>query len=85
MLNHALRVTTSRLAFGGPVGRLHHSTGVACATLLLILGCWSVSDGRLAEKRAKPVVTRTDLELSIQTALTESSPTRTQVPLVPRG
>ena len=51
MLNHALRVTTSRLAFWGPVGRLHHSTGVACATLLLILGCWSVSDARLAEKR----------------------------------
>ncbi|ULA60479.1 MAG: ANKREPREGION domain-containing protein [Nitrospira sp.] len=47
-------------------------------------GCWSVSDARPIEKRAKPVVTGADAEQSIHIALTESTPTRTQV-LLDRG
>ena len=66
------------------MGRLHHSTGVTCAALLLILGCWSASDARPIEKRAKPVLSSADVELSIHTALTESALARVQV-LLDRG
>lgn len=66
------------------MGRLHHSTGVTCAILLVICGCWSVSDARPVEKRAKPVATVVDAEQTIHTALTESTPARIQV-LLDRG
>ena len=66
------------------MGRLHHSTGVASAILLLVVGYSSVSDARPVEKRAKPVAAQVGSEQSIHTALTESSTTRTQV-LLDRG
>ncbi len=50
----------------------------------MICGCWSVSDARPDEKRAKPVVTVVDAEQTIHTALTESTPARIQV-LLDRG
>ncbi len=63
---------------------MHHSTGVACAILLLIFGCWSESDARPIERPAKLAVAAPDTEQSIHTALTESSPTRAEV-LLDRG
>ena len=38
MLNHTVRIAIFRLVFWVPVGRLHHSTGVASAILLLVVG-----------------------------------------------
>lgn len=66
------------------MSRLHHSTGVACAILLLIFGCWSGSEARPVERRAKLAVAAADAEQSIHTALTESSPTRAEI-LLDRG
>lgn len=66
------------------MSRLHHSTGVACAICLVIVGCWSAGEARSLEKRAAPTVTGADSEQSIHTALTESVPARTLV-LLERG
>ena len=64
--------------------RLHHSTGVACAILFLILGYWSDSDARPVEKRTPLTVAATDSEQVIHRALTEASSTRAAV-LLDRG
>ncbi|MDR4480509.1 MAG: ankyrin repeat domain-containing protein [Nitrospira sp.] len=54
--------------------RLHHSTGVTCATVLLFLGLLSTSEARSGEPSAKPAASAARSEQSIHRALTEGAP-----------
>lgn len=54
--------------------RLHHSTGVTCATVLLFLGLLSTSEARSVEPPAKPAASAARSEQSIHRALTEGAP-----------
>lgn len=63
---------------------MHHSTGVACVTLLLTFGCLSLSEARQSDGRAAVSSTQPPAQHAIHKALTESSPARVQI-LLDRG
>ncbi len=54
--------------------RLHHSTGVTGAIVLLVFGLLSVSEARPGEPQAKPAASAARSERSIHRALTEGAP-----------
>lgn len=63
--------------------RLLHSTGIACATLLLTLGCLPFGEARPQDEGTTPF-SNTPSPFALHTALTEGSPARVEI-LLDRG
>ncbi|MBA5871616.1 MAG: hypothetical protein GDA68_16715, partial [Nitrospira sp. CR2.1] len=62
---------------------MHHSTGIACATLLLTLGCLPFGEARPQDEGTTPF-NNTPSQFALHTALTEGSPARVEI-LLDRG
>lgn len=62
---------------------MHHSTGIACATLLLTLGCLPFGEARPQDEGTTPF-SNTPSPFALHTALTEGSPARVEI-LLDRG